>query len=183
MANEVKFKYTADGKQFNVAISDSLKKTQNLQFSVDHLGKSAGKMVNEMGKVAEKAKTGFEKTTKSATKNTVEEKGILGWFKRLSIAIRAMHLHGIDPATNKFARFFSVIGGAGITAVTLLVTGLMLVYKTVKSMLPIMIEGTEKVIARVQLLSDEVKKRIENLKKEKDVLQQTVQELIKLNDK
>lgn len=179
MADQVTFKYTADGKQFDISISNSLKKTEQLNFTINNTSKVAKQAQDALSK----AQTGFQKTTKSATKNTPTEGGFLGLIKRISIAVRAMHLHGIDPATNKFARFFSVIGGAGITTVTFFATAVMAAYYALKKVNDLLQNYYKGLIAGFNNAIKISKGRLQDLKQEREGIKAIADQLDKITQK
>lgn len=182
MAEKIDITFGCNNKQVTQALGQNAKAAKEVAKALKSAAEAA-KVANKAMADMNKAQSGFQNTTGSNSKGKDDQKGILGWFKRLSVQIRAMHLHGIDPATNKFARFFSVLGGAGITSVTLFTTAIMGVYFALKKVNQYLETYFGALEARANTLIKISKSRVKEIQEEGKQVDKVIEELKKLNEK
>lgn len=174
MANDVHFTIKVDGSQATTTTNNVTKQFYSLNDAINQTGKNISQINQGMQNIHKTMKRPTAYDTVGRADNAMNK------FGR---TIKQLRVHGIDPATNSFARFVNVVGGGMFNTVTAVITAIMGLYLALKKVN----EYIKSYYAGIQAGLDTVIKisrhRIEQIKEQKKESQGIIDELQKINQK
>lgn len=174
MANDVHFTIKVDGSQATTTTNNVTRQFYSLNDAINQTGKNISQINQGMQNIHKTMKRPTAYDTVGRADNAMNK------FGR---TIKQLRVHGIDPATNSFARFVNVVGGGMFNTVTAVITAIMGLYLALKKVN----EYIKSYYAGIQAGLDTVIKisrhRIEQIKEQKKESQGIIDELQKINQK